>query len=229
MFEIGLTKNFMMYPTKEEITVNKIKASTSYHVNFNDSSKNKTINITYFYNKNNDITAKIINDNNKERIHTYCYENKALKLVYKDGLLWKEYLSDNVYMLYEENESYKIENGKLMEVYDKSGIIESIAYKYNDDGKVIKESGFNYTTEYLYNRNDKLKRMIHTVDNKVVRDFLIVYKKGHYVIENLLNRNTIYIKTNKLGFPSKVTTYDKDNIKIGCVELCYTLEDDTII
>lgn len=229
MFEVRFNNKISMYPTKEEITKNKIKASVSYHIDLQDSSKNKTIDIRYFYNKNNDITAKIINDNNKETIHTYCYEDNALKLVYRNGLLWKEFSSENVYMLYTNNKSYKIEDERVKEIYDKSGILDVIAYVYDSNNKVITESGVHYTTEYLYNRNGRLKRIIHTINDKVVKDMLIVYKRGNYELENLLTRCVTYVKTNKLGFPSKITTYDKNNVKIGYVHIQYTLDDDIII
>lgn len=229
MFEVRLDKILSMYPTKEEITVNKIKSSTSYYVDFRDSSKNKVKNIRYFYNKNNDMTAKIVNDNDNETIITYCYEDETLKLVYKNGLLWKEYTSANEYTLYTENASYKMNGERVREVYDKSGLSDIIAYVINDNYKVIQESGAHYTTEYLYDKNDKLKRIIYTVDDKLVRDILIVYRKNGYELENLLTRSVTYVKINKLGFPSKITVYDKNNIKIGCTDLQYTLEDDTVI
>lgn len=226
MFETYINKILNIYPTESEIISNKVISTRIHQKNFKNESKNKTFNIVYFYNNGN-LTAKILKeDNDKETIYTYCYEsNNILKLVYKNGSLMEEYLLDDVIMKYKDGKSYKFEKNRLVEIYDKTGLIDSITYEYNEKDKLIKESGSNYSIEYLYNRNNNLKRVIHTVNDKVIKDILIVYKKRHCEIEDLLTKNSYHIFRNDLKFPNMITKYDKNNQVISKTELLYILEE----
>lgn len=222
--------NNLFYPNEKTVTKNKVVNVRINEQFLKDESKNTTTNVSCFYN-NDSITAKIVNRNNdKAIIFTYCYESdNILKLLYVDGQLRREYLSDGTFMEYDDDKSYKYEKNKLVEVYDKSGLIDSISYEYNDKEKITKELGSNYSIEYRYDRNNRLKRAIHIVDGEIKRDVLFVYRTKHYEIEDLVTGSTYYMIPNILSLPKSVTKYNKDNEIVYKSELYYILDDKTLV